>query len=334
MTQRVLLIAGVMFLVGNSALQAQVGITATKDHIDFQIGTELVGRYQIDAKWAKPILWPLKAPGGIDITRDWPMKKKTPDEKGDHPHQKSAWFCHGDVIPEGLDLKVKSSDKRVKGVDFWSEAAGHGRIVCTHVGEAKTDRAKGSITTKNEWRTADGTKIMDETRTLRLYDFGKARLLVFDIDLHASVYPITFGDTKEGAMGVRVHEQINEKVGKGKLENAEGKVSMKECWGIRSAWCDYSGTLSGAKVGITLLDDPKNPHPAVWHSRDYGLMAANPFGRSKSGFSAVKGKDDLVRLAKGEHLQLRYGILLHTGDARDGRVDDYFFRFVRLRDAP
>lgn len=324
--------AATLCLLGNAAaLQAQVSITPTKDHIDFQIGSELVGRYHIDAKWAKPIFWPLKAPGGIEITRDWPMKKKTPDEKGDHPHQKSAWFCHGDVIPEGLDLKVKSSDKRVKGVDFWSEGGGHGRIVCTSVGEAKSARVGASIATKNEWRTADGIKIMDETRTIRLHDFGKARLIVFDIDLHASVCPITFGDTKEGAMGVRVHEQLNEKIGKGKLENAEAKTMMKECWGQFSAWCDYSGTLKGQNVGIAIFDDPKNPHPAVWHSRDYGLMAANPFGRKASGFPAVKGKTDLVRLAKGEHLHLRYGILLHTGDARDGRVDEYFLRFVRLR---
>ena len=52
-----------------------------------------------------------ECPGGTPTTRDWPMKRSITDEKTDHFHQKSAWFCHGDVIPEGLELKTKSKDK-------------------------------------------------------------------------------------------------------------------------------------------------------------------------------------------------------------------------------
>ena len=80
-----------------------------------------------------------------------------------------------------------------------------------------------------------------------------------------------------------------------------------------------------------MLDDPKNPYPACWHVRGYGLMAANPFGRQKSGFPAMKGRTDLVKLPKGEHLKLRYGLLLHAGDAREGRVNEYFDKFVGLK---
>ena len=64
------------------------------------------------------------------------------------------------------------------------------------------------VPTDNEWRTADGTKILDEHRTITVRDLGDARLIVLDIDLHASVCPITFGDTKEGSMGVRVNDEI------------------------------------------------------------------------------------------------------------------------------
>ena len=59
-------------------------------------------------------------------------------------------------------------------------------------------------------------------------------------------------------------------------------------------------------------------------------MAANPFGRDKSGFPAVKGKTDLVKLAKGEHLKLRYGILLHDGDAKEGKTAECYEQFVKL----
>jgi hypothetical protein len=300
-------------------------------YLDFLIDGKLAGRYHIAPTVAKPYFWPLNAPGQVPVTRAWPMEKGAAGESTDHPHQKSAWFCHGDVIPEGIELKQKI--KGVKGVDFWSEAKGHGRIVCVDVGKETVGKGQARVTTRNEWQTADGTKILDELRTIRLYDLGKSRLFVLDIDMNASVAAITFGDTKEGAMGVRVNDQIREQKGNGQMRNAEGKTTEKECWGQFSAWCDYSGTVDGKKIGIAVFDDPKNAHPAAWHSRGYGLMAANPFGRSVSRFPAVKGRNDLVRLAKGEHLRLRYGILVHAGDTGEAQVAEQFKQFVKLRAA-
>lgn len=314
----------------SAAEPADVGIEVGKDEVKFRAGKDWVAQYRFGPSVAKPYLWPLHGPGGAPLTRGWPMEPAKPGESTDHPHQKSAWFCHGDVIPEGLTLKNKV--KGIVGVDFWSETAGHGRIVCVEIGAPKLEKSHGSVATRNEWRTADGQKILDENRVLHLHDFGDARLLVFDIDLHASAVPITFGDTKEGSFGIRINDAIREeKGGKGKLENAEGKIGEKNCWGRRSAWCDYSGPLNGKVVGLAILDDPSNAMPACWHSRGYGLMAANPFGRVKSGFPAMKDKTELVKLAKGEHLKLRYGLLLHSGDAQTGKVADYYRRFVKLK---
>jgi hypothetical protein len=304
-----------------------VSIESAKDHLDFRIGKELVTTYHIEPDVAKPYFWPLNAGGGVPLTRAWPMDASSSETK-DHVHQKSAWFCHGDVIPEGIELKDKV--KGVKGVDFWSEAPGHGVIACVDVGKPNAAKGHAWVTTRNEWRTTDKTKILDETRTIHLYDLDGARLLVLDIDLSASACPITFGDTKEGAFGVRIRDALTEKDGKGLLENAEGKKTEKECWGRQSKWCDYSGKIDGKPFGLTLLDDLTNPYPACWHSRGYGLSAANPFGRAGSGFPAMQDKTDLVKLAKGDHLKLRYGLLLHTGDAKDGKVQECFERFVKL----
>src|SRR5262249_53963613 len=153
---------------------------------------------------------------------------------------------------------------------FWSEAPGHGVIACVEVGEPKLEKGHGQVTTRNEWRTADGVKILDETRTIHLHDLGDARLLVLDIDLHASACPVTFGDTKEGSMGIRINDAIREEIvvdkkktkGPGMIENAEGKVGEKDekdrpvCWGQQSAWCDYSGPIDGKTVGLAILTDP------------------------------------------------------------------------------
>ena len=307
---------------------AGVSIEAAKDHIDFRVGKDLVTRYHFEADAAKPYFWPLVAPDGVGVTRDWPMEAAKPGEQTDHVHQKSGWFSHGDVIPEGVESKQKI--KGIEGVDFWSEAEGHGRIVCVKVGEPENKDGGARVVTDNEWRTADGVKVLDEKRTLALYTVDGARLLVVESDLWADARPVTFGDTKEGSFGVRVRTEITEEKGKGKITNADGKTGEKGadgCWGRVSAWCDYSGEAEG----IALLADPDNAYPSCWHVRGYGLMAANPFGREKSGFPDMKGKTDLVKLAKGDHLRLRYGILLHDGDAKEGKAADCYEQFVKLK---
>jgi hypothetical protein len=263
------------------------------------------------------------------------MMPAEPGEKTDHPHQKSAWFCHGDVIPRGIELKQKV--KGVEGVDFWSEAPGHGRIVCVGV-EAKQEKNHGWAATRNEWRTADGAKVLDEARTVHVYNLGDGQLIVLDIDLFASACPVTFGDTKEGSFGVRVRQSVTVQGG-GRLVNAQGKVgegannnrNRDGCWGLISDWCDYSGKVGNGVAGVALFADPKNPYPSCWHARNYGLLAANPFGREKSGFPDMKGKTTLVTLDKGEHLKLRYGMYLHSGDEKAGKVAEAFQEFVRLR---
>ena len=233
-----------------AAEPANVEVKVAPDDIVFLAGKDLVTRYHFGPKSAdlsKPYFWPVYAVGDIPLTRAWPMEKGQPQESTDHPHHKSIWFGHGGIIAEGLSVPAEEKpapDKRDKsrggkkdkpraeeGIDFWAEGKGHGRIVCTKVDEPKMDKNHGWVTTQNEWRTADGTKVMDETRTIHLYDFGDTRLLVLDIDLHASVAPITFADTKEGSMALRVNDLIRQQGGKGTIENADGKKGESECWG-------------------------------------------------------------------------------------------------------
>jgi hypothetical protein len=309
--------------------KSEVAIEVRQDYLDFRIGKDLVTRYHIGPSVAKPYFWPLYGPQGVAMTRGWPMEKAVASGSNDHPHQKSVWFCHGDVIPEGIVLKDKV--RGVEGVDFWSETKGCGQMACMKIGAVKTEKNHASVETENQWQTADGVPVLEEKRTIQFFDFGQTRLLVVDIDLEARYADITFGDTKEGSFGIRVNDLIREEKGNGKIENAEGKVGEKDCWGRVSAWCDYSGTIDGHKVGIAILSDPANRYPSCWHARGYGLMAANPFGRAKSGFPDMKDRTDLVKLPKGEHLKLRYGLLIHPGDAKEGKVGEFYERCSKLK---
>ena len=64
---------------------------------------------------------------------------------------------------------------------------------------------------------------------------------------------------------------------------------------------------------MTLMCHPKNFRPSWMHARDYGFIAANPFGRK-----AFTGREpSRVVVAPGEKVRLRYGVLIHEGTLDD-----------------
>ena len=96
--------------------------------------------------------------------------------------------------------------------------------------------------------------------------------------------------------------------GNGTILDSEGRRNGDEVWGNSADWCDYSGTLEGKHLGITLFCHPQNFRPSWFHARDYGLLEANPFGRDAFG----KGEKSKVPVKPGEELRLRYGVFVHA----------------------
>src|SRR5450755_4493933 len=82
------LLTSLVLVMGAVPLAAQekkpATIKASKDQLDFLVGDELVTRYLVGTNYAKPIFWPVLAPNGAPLTRDWPMVKGTPGESTDH----------------------------------------------------------------------------------------------------------------------------------------------------------------------------------------------------------------------------------------------------------
>jgi hypothetical protein len=160
-------------------------------------------------------------------------------------------------------------------------------------------------------------------------------MFAFNIVLKASVCPIAFGDTKEGSFGIRVHDALRPSEKSGAIvTTAAGKTVLPPArdfppmpvWGLPNAWIDYSGMVDDTPVGVAVFDHPKNP-PAAWHARAYGLNAANPFGRARSGFPSQKDKTELLKIPKGGELQLRYAVYAHIGDIKTGKVAEMFAAF-------
>jgi hypothetical protein len=259
---------------------------------------------------SRPYLYPILGPGGAPMTRNYPMKD-VPDEERDHPHHRSLWYAHG----------------AINGHDFWSEGKNAGKTIHEKFLEIKSGDV-GVIKSLNKLVANDGTLICTDERTIRIHKDG--RTLDYDITVHASNGKLTFGDTKEGTMAIRLAETMRQKgkVGRGHIINSEG-VRDGDTWGKRAKWCDYYGPVDGKTVGVAIFDHPQNPrHPTWWHVRDYGLFAANPFGIHDFEKSPDKNKGNL-EVAAGQSVTFRYRFYLHEGDEKEGKIAEQYEQYAR-----
>jgi hypothetical protein len=267
-------------------------------------------------------LYPIVGPHEISITRNWPLKKDTRGEAHDHPHQKSMWFTHGDV----------------NGVDFWTELPTSGRIVQTKLVRAKAEKDRAFIETENDWQDAKGKVLLSDTRLLTFSTVSGGRVIDWRIDLHASKGPVTFGDTKEGSLGIRTRPELQlanvpdqgVTAAKGHAMNSEGAKDL-DIWGKRANWLDYWAEIDGKTVGVAVFDHPENSrHPTWWHARDYGLIAANPFGIHD--FEKNKPADaGNLTIADGKSITLRYRFVFHEGTPEKAKIADLYEEYTKQK---
>jgi hypothetical protein len=315
---------------------AQVKITATGNKISVQIaGQPFTDFYTsgeaFHAQVTKPYLWPLRAPSGTAITRAWPMEdaadeagEKKPQRNGppamDHLHQRGAWFAH----------------EAVNRIDFWNNEWSYyaglhrknlGRMNLRGAPKVTSGTQQGTIDATFEWtRMEENHPILTEHRVMTFY--AEPKLRVFDLDVTlTAIEEVTFGDSKDGAFGIRLRPVLQEDKGVSHIVNSDGLVGEKALWGKPANWCDYSGQIGDEKVGVAIFDHPQNPrHPQRWHARAYGLFAVNPWGLS--AFTGDKTQDGSMKLDAGKSVRLRYRVVIHEGDAKAAGIAGLYARYA------
>ncbi len=183
------------------------------------------------------------------------------------------------------------------------------------------------IVTRNDWIGPDGKKQCEDERRLTFRAAADQRLIDFDITLKASDGPVTFGDTKEGTMGIRIPTvmDVNSKQG-GQIVTSEG-LTDKSAWGKPASWVDYHGPVEGKLVGIAVMNHPSSfRYPTRWHVREYGLFAANPFGLKD--FTSDKELNGAYTLPAGESIHLRYRFVFHKGDEKAADIAKEFTAYT------
>ena len=311
-------------LPGYQVATAQVKITQGENKIAVEIDGKPYTTFFYGPEVAKPYLYPLRAPSGVSVTRAFPMDKVA-GELTDHQHQRSMWFAH----------------QSVNGFDYWNNEFSYdsdpkqakvkrGHIFVTKVSKAEGGKSKGEIVEQSEWKQSDGKVVMTEDRTMTFHAGGPNRVIDFDFTLIAKD-TVTFGDEKDGVFGIRVAPGLEEPAPKtpaepkrtGVMTNAQGCKLEEQCWGKRSEWMDYSGTVEGQQLGIAIFDNPANPrYPTYWHARGYGLFANNIFGVHQ--FTKGKEADGALTLKPGETLRFRYRVVIHPGDGETAKLADLY----------
>jgi hypothetical protein len=254
--------------------------------LDGQQVAEFVYR---DAKVLRPFFANVRAPGGVAVTRQHPPMAGTDatDHETMHP---GVWLAFGDI----------------NGQDFWRNCGRIEHVRLTEPPQAEKERLRFS--TECRLLAGDGATLGSLSNRFTLIALTNAWLMVWEATFQAGDAGLIFGDQEEMGFGTRVATALTEKNG-GIITSSSGLNTAKSTWGQPAAWCDYSGTVNGQRVGITLMTDPANFRPGWWHNRDYGLMVANPFGRE----AMKQGDKSRVTVKRGESFRLRFGAAIHQG---------------------
>jgi hypothetical protein len=252
-----------------------------------------------DKEITRPYFAHVKAPGGVQVTRNHPPVEGAdlPDHATFHP---GVWLAFGDV----------------SGSDYWRLAAPvkFDRMLIEPTGS----KGRGHFAMRFKYQNQK-----NPTETVCTEDFHAAihaieggRLIVWD-STFSSDKEFTFGDQEEMGLGVRVATPIradrNSKTGmppgNGEMVSCSGARNEAAIAGNSFDWCDYRGELEGNLVGVALFPHPENFRPSWFHARDYGMIVANPFGRDAFGH----GEKSAIVVKPGDKFRLRYGVYVHAG---------------------
>jgi hypothetical protein len=278
--------------------KAEVGFQQKPGELLITIGGQPFATYIYeDPEITRPYFAHVKTPCGIQATRNYPPQAGDPqDHSTFHP---GIWLSFGDI----------------NGNDYWRIKAKVEHEM--FVKQPEGGPGKGTFTVRNYYMSTDGKeRVLAELVEYSVLVRPSGNLLVTNSTFSSENGDFTFGDQEEMGLGVRVNTQISVQYGKGHITNAEGDMDGKGTWGKASNWIDYSGIIDNKYVGITVMPDPDNFRPSWYHARDYGFVAANPFGRK----AMEQGEKSAITVKKGQKFHLGYGVLVYcnpTGEKVD-----------------
>ena len=202
----------------------------------------------------------------------------------------------------------------VNGKDYWRNKARVRHVA--FVEPVVEGPSVGRFVVVNRYETDEGQSAPVSEETCR-YTFRvdtSGYFVIIQSTFGSAKGDFAFGDQEEMGFGVRLNTPLTVKFGSGRILNSDGGKNENGTWGKKSRWCAYSGNIDGKCVGVALMPAQDNFRSSWFHTRDYGLMVANPFGRKSMTGSedpAVAPESTLVK--KGELFSLGCGVYVFGG---------------------
>jgi len=267
-----LMIAGVVLAATAAGCAAgpRVEFVQRDKQIDVTIDGNIAASYRYGSELTKPVLWPVKSPSGIVLTRGFPFAK-VKGESTDHPHHTGVFFTYD----------------KVNGQGFWNNTTSPPQIKHIKIARMQPGDGEGTLSVLLHWVGKDGKALLDEKRDMVFRTLQDEYTIDFTMKLTAINGKVVFDDTKEGMFAIRVAGWLREDKGSGEYLSSNGDRHEKNIWGKRASWVRLQGQKAGRVIGIAIFNHPDSVnYPTYWHARGYGLFSANPLGQ----FAFQKGR--------------------------------------------
>ena len=251
--------------------------------LDICYGEKVIAEFlHTQTPQGRPFLCNIHTLDGIKVTRNYPITDKDQD---DHPHHQGLFHTFS----------------QLNGIDFWhmKGMAKHRLFTAT-----PKDGNPATFSAESVYLDRDGkTPLLKETMNYGFHITNQGLLISINAIIEPEADKIIIGSKEEGGIAVRVASDLRVQKG-GKMIDNKGREGGKAIWGKVARWVDNSGQKNGRWVGATLFASHSDLGAFHWHARDYGLIAANPFGPLN------KAPDRILK--KGEKLSFNYGLMVHS----------------------
>jgi hypothetical protein len=311
MFKKTILAGMILFFVSACVTGADIKFVQDTNKIDILIGGNLFTTYRYGSELTKPILYPVKSPSGIVLTRGFPFEI-IPGESNDHPHHTGIFFTYDKVNNDG----------------FWNNTTSPPQI--KHIKTTKMEN--GRLSTISHWVGKSGKTLLEEKRDMVFSAKPNQYVIDFNFTLTAQDEKIIFEDTKEGMFAIRVADWLSEEKGTGKYSSSDGNVGEPNVWGKKADWARLEGTKDGKTIGVAIFNHPASVcYPTYWHTRGYGLFSANPLGQ----LDYLKGRNIKnpqplnFTLRPGQNAIFRFRMIIYEGQKPAEQLERGFQSFAK-----
>jgi hypothetical protein len=288
-----LLIAGLTIVIPISAAK----ITAVKvgSKINVTIDNKYFTSYIFSSDEKYPFFYPVNGPvSGGSVTS---MRNAV------YPHHSSLFF--------GCD--------QVNGGNYWQEGLERGRIISVNAEILKQGGDTLVITDECIWSRPGAVSPIKDTRTIRITSPDSVHRQI-DVEIKMEMLiDVTIKKTNHSLFSARMAADLAVTNG-GTMINAEGNSGEKDTFGKNSPWMDFYGKRGNYTEGLAILQHPSNPwYPSSWFTRDYGFISPTPM------YWPVN--DIETTMKKGTVLNLKYRVLVHSGDSKQAKIAEAFEKY-------